>query len=511
MTAEQGAPASCSEMAQQQQQQQQQQQHRQQQRQRAPWWHGTFHLLAANIGIGILALPQMLQTLGWGGGLAWFAFISALFVACSRAIILCCNSAADGSRLQTYVAVLTDTFGRRAARVLQWGVVALQLGTMVAFLLTVSDNLAAMYDNLAPAGSPKQRQLVWTTVAAVPQLALVLVPSLERFVFISVLGALMTLTYLGIAMYLCADMYGALPAPVELPEVSGFQQFVSYVNVSAFIVFAYGVVSLTPNVVFTLRSFPEPSRVESESDGASSQLEQQKEEEEEQQQQQERQPEGDVRALKSISSFKPRPGRRGGLAAMKPFAVINVSLYLAVMVVGKVTFGAHLTSDLLVTISQHTTTATQDALITAAQCAIIVHVMVAYQLFGFALLDILVQMGEVRRGGRAQSRLAFVAMRWGVVVFTWLVASALPFFGDILGVIAALCSLPVSYILPLTMLYERRRKAAAGGQLGARGPRGAESALYYALMALLAALMVATITASVAALVRDASTFKPFY
>lgn len=136
--------------------------------------------------------------------------------------------------------------------------------------------------------------------------------------------------------------------------------------------------------------------------------------------------------------------------------------------------------------------------------------MVAYQLFGFALLDILVQMGEVRRGGRAQSRLGFVAMRWGVVLFTWLVASALPFFGDILGGIAALCSLPVSYILPLTMVYVRRRNAAARGQLGARGPSGAESALYCALLALLAALMVATITASVAALVRDASTFKPF-
>jgi amino acid permease len=495
----------------------------QRQRARAPWWHGTFHLLAANIGIGILALPQMLQTLGWGAGLVWFSFISALFYVCSRAIILCCNSAADGSRLQTYVAVLADSFSRRAAHLLQWGVIALQLGTMVAFLLTVSDNLAAMYTNLAPAGSPKQRQVVWTTVAAIPQLALCLVPSLDRFIIVSVLGALMTLSYLGIAVYLCADMYGTLPAAIEQPGESEFQRFVRYVKVSAFIVFAYGVVSLTPNVVFTLRAFPEPSRVELECDrsGASTsdelehhhqqeKVEQQQHEQQRTKQEQQRQPEGEVQATMSSSSFKPRPGRRAGLTALTPFAVINISLYLAVMVIGKVTFGSHLTDDLLVTISQHTVTPAHDALITTAQGAIIVHVMVAYQLFAFSLLDILAQIGAECRRGRSQSLLATLAVRWSVVIFTWLIAAAFPFFGDILGVIAALCSLPVSYILPLVMLYVRHRKAASSGQLGVTAPSVALTALFYTLMALLAALMVATIIASAAALVHDASTFEPF-
>lgn len=430
--------------------------------QNSPWLHGTFHLLTGNIGIGVLALPKMLQVLGWTAGVLWFVFISLLFLLGMYCIAYCCNSRIDGARLQTYVDVLRDSFGRgRTSKYLGVIICCLQLGVLVAFLLSISANALAIFNQYKSPGSESPRQLVFTSVAAAIQVVLCFFPNLERFVWVSIFGALATVGYVVIALYLCATIDTSDFNKVDdaRPIASnGFESFAEIVNAGSFVVFAYGVVSLTPNVLYTLRA----------------------------------------NELKDPSEA---PGRYTSMQAIRPFAIINIAVLAAVMIAGKIAFGPLLVADadVLVTISRFASTDTEKTLITIAQVFIIMHVIVGYSIFAFSLFEIINNAYTESKGVRPSWRKDKI-IRISLIGISWFIACALPFFGDILGVVAAFFSIPVSYAIPPFMMYVRYKS----------GMGKCARVAFWTLQSFFAMLIIVSAISAFAMIINDVSTFKAF-
>jgi hypothetical protein len=189
------------------------------------------------------------------------------------------------------------------------------------------------------------------------------------------------------------------------------------------------------------------------------------------------------------------------MQAIWPFTIINIAVLAAIMIAGKVAFGPLLEADadVLVTISKYAGTDEEKILITIAQVFIILHVIAGYSIFAFSLFEIL-SNAYTSKMGRRPSWVGDKATRISIVLVSALAACAVPFFGDILGIIAAFFSIPVSYAIPPLMMFVRYRASFSKCTMAA----------FWLLEAFFVLLVIASAISALVITSNDVKTFHMF-
>jgi amino acid permease len=316
--------------------------------------------------------------LGWGWGLLTLTLLCAASIYTSY-LLSELHEDPSGRRHNTYREIGEAVWGRRAG---WWAVAPVQYTLMVGLCVTYSVTAGQSMKGVASAecdGADCAAGLApWILAFGAGQLALSMVPDFHSLWWVSLLGALMSVGYCGIAAAASAAAAAAGPAP----DFSRAGQAPADR--------AFGVLSALGSVAFTF--------------GGQAVL-------------------PEIQATLARPPATPRAMMRGIWAA---YAVVVVAYY-SVAIAGYAAFGAAVQSDVLLSIKHPA------GLVTAANLMVVVHVAAGYQIFAMPLFD----RGEAfvrrrMRGPPPRPALLRAALRSAFVAATTATACALPFFGELM-------------------------------------------------------------------------------
>ena len=129
--------------------------------------------------------------------------------------------------------------------------------------------------------------------------------------------------------------------------------------------------------------------------------------------------------------------------------IVTLVCYFAVSFTGYAAFGNAVTDNILNSFSH------PRWVISLANALVVVHVLAGYQVYSFALYDMIEQLMH-HRGVRV-TRLIRVVYRVIYVISTAFFAVLLPFFGDLMGLVGAISTTPTSFVLPSILWIRVRR------------------------------------------------------
>ncbi|GBF89355.1 hypothetical protein Rsub_02233 [Raphidocelis subcapitata] len=422
------------------------------------WLAGVGHIICANIGAGVLSLPNAVAWLGYVAGPIMVVFCTGVAMMCAE--MLTHAYRAKGERRATYKDAVTAQLGPRAAG----GIVAILY--LKYFLVTVGYTVVAATAmqyiaryacDAAGKGASCPASALWIHVLifSAVQLLLSQLPNLESVAGASAVGALMSLLYTGIALVLAfASVRNARGSPLGRPGTSPLDKVMGVFNAFGSILFSNASAVLTIDIQHTMKE-PPPS---------------------------------DVTMRKVVRTA---------------FGTAMV-LYLATGTAGYIAIGDSVGADVLVEFENEPQIHKVVPLI--ANIATVVHFFPAYQVFAQPLFVILEQAllgalpksinARIQEGGRDWPvRLAY---RSFYVCITTLLAACLPFFGAISGLIGALAFWPTVVLAPITMYLQIRKPAKARAI--------ALQVLLWAMFVIAALALIG----SVYGFVRSAKSFKPF-
>ncbi len=400
----------------------------------ARWPHAAFHTTCAVVGAGVLGLPASLARLGPAPGLAALSALGAASVYTSWQLAQL-HEHSSGRRLNSYRELGQAAWGARAG---WWAVVPVQTTLMVGLCVTYTVTAAQSLKGAASAecaGADCATGLApWAAAFGAAQLLLSQVPDFHSLWWVSAAGAAMSVGYCSVAAGAAVAAAAAgPPPPFAPPPAPAADRFFGVLNALGSTAFVFGGQVVLPEIQATLAR-PPPT---------------------------------------------PRAMMRGVAAAY----VVVAAAYYSVAISGYLAFGAAVQPDVLLSLSEPA------AAVAAANLMVVLHVAAAYQVFAmpvFASLEEwararLYKGGDSPRGGRRAWALR-AGLRGGFVLATTLAAIAVPFFGELMGLIAAVGLIPITFVIPPLLWLTMRR------------PKGAERAANVALAgacSLLAALALA--------------------
>eukprot|EP01134_Creolimax_fragrantissima_P001687 CFRG1687T1 len=422
----------------------------------ASWYYAAIHIITASFGTGILALPY---------AFAQQNLIKAVPVL-TGSLILCvllvfnwytswCLSKLHvtkpsaehprGKRLKTYIEVGAHVWSQRTASYI---LTPLQLvnciSTAIANLVVAGQNIQSIYKLYG--GSADTNLFYFTIGATLFEFALCLCPSLESFQYTSAVGAAMSVFYALITIALSFGLYGRTDTVAGSNDASftSDTMWEFFLGVST-VTFLFGTQALQPDIQYTLKpSSPSPH----------------------------------------ISFMR---GLGGSYAVVVP-------LYFLAAISGYLTFGELVAGDILLSISETATSTAVKALVTIAQVAVVIQVIIAFQVWCMPVYSFLENLRyfkdthcqTVILSDKEDSKIVSIcgqsegstnwemqeavkkAQRWriwsrlglslspGIVATRLLfvglcgvVAMAIPFFGDIIALNGAAASTPLCFIVPI--------------------------------------------------------------
>ncbi|KNC78748.1 hypothetical protein SARC_08829 [Sphaeroforma arctica JP610] len=464
----------------------------------ASWYHASLHLTTASIGTGILGLSKAfgyLNLITNAPGLVGCLFLSAAFVInwytswCLSKIHILAPSKEypKGRRLKTFLEVGSYAWGNKVANFILTPLQLLNcVGTGIAYLIVAGNNIQSLYRLYG--GSEDTKLMFFTIAAILCQLVLCLFPSLESFQGMSFVGAMMSMVYAVIAIVLCFVLYGS---PVISPEPSykissGMDAMWNMFLGISTVAFLFGMQTIQPDVQSTLRR---------------------------------ENPSTEVAYMR-------------GLAGTYS---VSIPLYVLIGVAGFLTFGEAVSSDILVSISDVSTGSVVKIFITIAQVTVIVHVIVAYQVWSMPVYALFeswlakfnnknkpqtddkfsfsaeeVESALTVETVEAKSKFSFklplsptvIAIRFAFVCFAGFVAMAIPFFGDIMALNGSIAIVPLCFICPIALRF------TTGDDRGSIGLP--EKVWALSIMIIMCVIAVIGGISAVRQIILDASTYELF-
>jgi len=283
----------------------------------------------------------------------------------------------------------------------------------------------------------------WILLFAALQLGLSQVPDFHSLWWVSLLGGVMSIGYCGIAAGASIAVAANSPAPDYVHDGQSTADRV------------FGVFNALGGIAFTF---------------------------------------GGQAVLPEIQATLARPPNTSGsmMRGIGVSYIIVVMAYFSVSICGYAAFGAAVEPDVLLSLSHPV------ALIDAANLMVFLHVAAGYQVFAMPLFDV----GETAIKG-AMSRpprpvVLRLVFRTVFVFFTTLVACIIPFFTDLMGLIASIGLMPITFILP-PLLW-----------ITARSPGGAELALNVGIAAASSLLAVLAFIGSTRNIIVDSKNYSIF-
>ena len=286
----------------------------------------------------------------------------------------------------------------------------------------------------------------WIVLFGASQLFLSQLPDFHSLWWVSLLGAAMSVGYCSIAFgaSVAASTSAASPPPLTRPNESSADHFFGVLNALGSIAFTFGGQAVLPEIQATLA----------------------------------RPPKTPVSMMKGISVAY----------------VIVIAAYFSVAVSGYAAFGAAVRPDVLLSITHPA------ALVDVANVMVVLHVAAGYQIFAMPLFAVLEgavasQLKSTFSGALPRPLALKIVIRSTFVVGTTVVACALPFFGDLMGLIASIGLMPVTFILPPLLWISSRR------------PKGGELWLCWSIAGVTTVLAVLSFIGSVRNIVVDAQRY----
>lgn len=418
----------------------------------AKWYHASFHVVCAIIGTGVLGLPRAFAQLTWGPGIALLLMAFCLTYIMGYLVTIL-SVTEDGRRLSSYQSMCISIIGKKKTT---WFVLpflyAGVVGVNISYLIAAGENINSIYTENC-VGCTNVRQMVWTSCIAGIQLLLALFPSLDDLKFMSLLGAVMSIGYCSIAIILSFIIAPSV-APVSYTFAGStldavFQFFMGITT----IVFAFNFHFMVPDISATMAEGPVP----------------------------------------------PKKAMMKGVSLSY---VLIFPAYFLSAISGYYCFGNAVDGDVLLSLSAHVTNSAERGAITAAQVMVIIHVTLAYQIFGTVMYKVF-ENAFVKTTGRPCPRLANYIMRWIYVVCTWFVAILIPFFSSFMSLIGAVSYVPLCYVIPCTLYLIRKNQAGENVKPHIRFG-------LYAVIFFTCIVGVVGVIASVRQIIVDAGSFQLF-
>jgi amino acid permease len=269
------------------------------------------------------------------------------------------------------------------------------IGLCITYSVTAGQSIKGTADDACDGADCEDGLAPWIILFGITQLFLSQVPDFHSLWWISLLGAAMSVGYCTIAAAAStAAAIGNTTPPLKTrPEESQADHIFGVLNALGGIAFTFGGQAVLPEIQATL-----------------------------------------ARPPKTHSSM------------MKGIAVAYVVVilaYFSVAIAGYAAYGAEVRPDVLLSISHPV------PLVNAANMMVVFHVAAGYQIFAMPLFEIMEE--AVREKFKPHPPRPFVLrliLRSLFVFGTTLVACLIPFFGELMGLIASIGLMPITFILP---------------------------------------------------------------
>ncbi|OWM90580.1 hypothetical protein CDL15_Pgr014883 [Punica granatum] len=353
------------------------------------WWFSVFHNVTSMVGAGVLGLPYAMAELGWGPGvtilvLSWIITLFTLWQ------MVQLHEAVPGKRFDRYHELGQYAFGEKLGL---WIVVPQQLmvqvGTDIVYTVTGGRSLQKFYNSVCPNGK-SIRTTYFIMIFGIVQFLLSHVPSFNDIAGVSIIAAVMSLSYSTIA-WVASTTKGVLPDVSYEPRGSTpTGKAFGFMAALGDVAFAYAAHSVVLEIQATMKSTPEkPSK---------------------------------------------KPMWKGVVIAY----VIVALCYFPVSIVGYHIFGNSVQDNILISLEK------PRWLIAAANLFVFIHVVGSYQVFAVPVFDML-ESFLVKTMKFKPSRPLRYTTRYIYVGLTTLAGMAVPFFGGLLSFFGGFAFAPTTY------------------------------------------------------------------
>ncbi|XP_066364644.1 probable GABA transporter 2 [Miscanthus floridulus] len=367
------------------------------------WWHAGFHLTTAIVGPTVLTLPYALRGMGWGLGLAALTAVFAVtfyaYYLVSRVLDHC---EAAGRRHIRFRELAADVLGSGWVFYVVVSVqTAINAGVTTGSILLAADCLKIMYSDLAPHGPLKLYHFI--VIVAVVLAFLSQLPSFHSLRHINLGSLILSFAYTILVSAACIRAGASSDPPAKHYSLSSSKSektFNAFLSISILAsVFGNGIL---PEIQATLA---------------------------------------------------PPAAGKMTKALVLCYAVVFFTFYLPA-ITGYWAFGNQVQSNVLQSLMPD-----EGPSLAPTWLLGLTVVLVLLQLLAIALVYSQVayeimekNSADVAHGRFSRRNLApRVALRTAYVAACALVAAALPFFGDIVGVVGAVGFIPLDFILPVVM------------------------------------------------------------
>lgn len=386
-------------------------------------------------------MPYAFSFLGW----FWALFLLSTLCAISlyTSWILSQLHEYRDLRLNTYRELGTAIWGKTLG---WWAIAPVQYTLMVGLCITYSVTAGLALKGIASSecdGADCQDGIApWIVLFGIIQLFLSQVPDFHGLWWVSLFGALMSVGYCSVATGASIAAAVSNPEPIIYvrPNATRMDTAMGVLNSVGSIAFTFGGQVVLPEIQATLaRPPPTP----------------------------------------------PTMMRGVGMA----YGIV-ISAYFAVAISGYAAFGATVQPDVLLSIRKPT------ALIDAANLMVVLHVAAGYQVFGMPLFDSIESGLRSKLSRPPRPWIMRLIVRSIYVVCITFIACLLPFFGDLMGLIASIGLMPITFIIP-SLLW-----------ISAKKPRGIELVLNVLIALAMTVLAVLAFIGSVRNIVVDAKRYS---
>lgn len=370
---------------------------------KATWIHSAFHNVTAMVGAGVLGLPFAMKYLLWPAGtvLMIFSWVTTIYTLWQ----MCAMHQVKGHRFNRYHELGQYAFGQKLGL---WLVIPCQLivmiGLDIVYNLTGGTAMKYVYQQTCSQPCRSFGLSAWIVVFAAIQLILAQIPNFHSLSLISLLAAVMSITYstIGIA----ASAHNADPDAVyNLDGETKAAGIFGVFNALGTIAFAYGGHNVILEIQSTLPSDP-------------------------------------------VKSGKENPTLKPMMFGVYIAYTIVFYCYIGVGFTGYYAFGNQVGSQIIYSIGHPIW------LTCFASICIIIHVCGSYQVYAMPVFD-MIEYIMAKYNITARLHLPPWAYRFiyrGLyVVLTAFIAILLPFFGDLLGFIGAVGFGPTTFTYPPVM------------------------------------------------------------
>jgi hypothetical protein len=270
------------------------------------------------------------------------------------------------------------------------------IGLCITYSVTAGESIKGIVDESCNGADCEDGLAPWIILFGITQLLLSQVPDFHSLWWISLLGAVMSIGYCSIAAAAstAAAIENTIPLPTTRLEESQADRVFGVFNALGGIAFTFGGQAVLPEIQATLARPP-----------------------------------------------KTHTSMMKGIAVAY---VVVIAAYFSVAIAGYAAYGATVQSDVLLSITHPV------ALVDAANIMVVLHVAAGYQIFAMPLFELMEEAAR-KKFSKPQPPRPFILrliLRSAFVLGTTLVACLIPFFGELMGLIASIGLMPITFILP---------------------------------------------------------------